>query len=319
MRFIQYSFIGFFLLMLTACGGGDSSADSNNSTSQKDYSKMGDYKVKRYPETGLQDNYLVYYPDNGITEDTPVILFLEGGGQTPKIDDYSGLMQFLASQGYFVIGAESGASYHASYAAQSIFEGALNTAIGAHNLNVSRLAVMGHSLGGGQAFYVMKYFRDKGYGDKGSLILSLDGWFAFDMDKTDLQSLDSTIAFLQMNGLTGTGTDPRIHLSIWKLATNSKKYFLTLPHNNHGYSAGSLNTMLSDRKDFLQIIGALTNDVFTGKDDGYKAIPAEYKTTFNEVFNALKEMDQYPFDCEGVVANAISVLKNNNINYCAME
>ncbi len=290
---------------------------------QKDYSELGDYSVSRYPEEGLKDNYVVYYPTDGITADMPVVLFLEGGGSAPKIDDYSGIMRFMASQGYFVVGSESGNSYDSSFAT-NIFEKALNTAKDAHNLNISKLAVMGHSQGGGQAFYTMKHFRDKGYGDNGSLVISIDGWFAFSMNQADLKSLDSAVAFIQMNGIHGTGTDPRIYLSIWNLLIKSNKTFLTLPHNDHGYIAGNLDDMLGnnnipDKKDILQLIGALTYDAFTAKQYGYGSIPDARKATYDDIYNALKIEDDYSADCAGGAYNASSELDEYNIDYCVMS
>jgi len=248
----------------------------------------------------------------------PVVLFLEGGGDAPHIDDYKGVMKFMASQGYFVIGSEGGSSYDSSYS-KSIFEGAINTAKEVHGLNISKLAVMGHSQGGGQAFYVMKHFRDQGYGDDGSLVISIDGWFAFSLNQADLKTLDSDVAFIQMNGLEGAGTDPRIHLSIWNLLIKSNKTFLTLPQDDHGYVAGDLDNMLG-KKDMLHLIGALTYDAFSAKDYGYKSIPDAHKATYDDIYNALKSEEQYPADCAGVAYNAaINQLDTYNIDYCSMS
>ncbi len=292
-------------------------------SSSNDYGTLGNYTVTRYPDAGLHDNYVVYYPTDAIKPDMPVVLFLEGGGSAPHIDDYRGVMKFLASQGYFVIGAESGTSYDSDYA-RRIFEGALNTAKSAHGLNISKLAVMGHSQGGGQAFYVMKYFQDPqhgGYGSRASLVLSIDGWFSFSMNKTDLDALKGRIAFLQMNGLRGTGTDPRINLSIWNLAHRTEKTFLTLPQNNHGYVAGSLETLLRDKHDLLEIVGALCYDAFHQTQSGYNTLPTERKAAYSDIYNTLQPQDQYnDGDCEGIMYNAReNMLKFYDIDYCAVD
>ena len=174
---------------------------------------------------------------------------------------------------------------------------------------------MGHSQGGGQAFYVMKYFRDQGYGNAGSLVLSIDGWFAFNMNKADLKTLNSKVSFIQMNGNVGMGTDPRVHLSIWNLAEKSEKSFFTLPHDNHSYSVGDLDNVLG-KKDLLFLVGALTEDAFTGTTQGYDAIPGENKATYQEIYNALKTPDKYSADCEGYKYNAYKQLNKFDIKYC---
>jgi len=309
-------------LFLTACGGGDSSLEEGTA---KSYSSLGEYKdvVSRYPEDGLTaDHYVVYYPKDATTPDTPVVLFLEGGGSAPKIDDYRGVMAFMASQGYFVIGAESGESYDSVYAA-SIFEKALDVAKGAHGLTLSKLAVMGHSQGGGQAFYVMKYFQDQlhgGYGSEGSLVISIDGWFAFTMNQADLQALQGDTAFIQMNGLEGTGNDPRIYLSIWNLAQQTDRMYLTLPQDNHGYVYGGLDDLLENKKDLLYLLGALTDDTFSNTKEGYDSIPDARKTTYDTMENSLHPQSQYSEDCNGTKYNARDAqLKYNDIDYCAYE
>ncbi len=292
----------------------------NVETAPKDFGAFGSFEVLRYPDAGLSDDhYVVYYPKDAITPDMPVVVFLEGGGEDPKIDDYRGIMEFMASQGYFVIGTEQGGSYDSSYGA-SIAQSAIDTAIEHHQLTLKKIAVMGHSQGGGQAFYMMKYLQDKGYGAEGSLTLSLDGWFAFGMDQADLHALKGEVGFIQMNGREGTGTDPRIKLTIWNLAKQTQRRFFTLPENEHGYVAGDRENI--DTKDDIRLlIGALTHDVFEESQEGNSAIPSENKTTYDAIKNALKKKDQYHGgDCQGAQYNARrGMLHLNDIGYCNFE
>ncbi len=284
------------------------------------YEQPGPYQVDRYPQDGLSDeHYVVYYPRNGIHEGMPVVLFLEGGGSSSHIDNYRGIMQYLASHGYFVIGGEQGAGYDIAYNIH-IFESAIETAKQAHGLTLDKLAVMGHSQGGGQAFYTMRYFQDRGYGTDASLVLSIDGWFAFDMNRIDLETLRCNVAFLQMNGVVGTGTDPRIDLSIWNLASQTKRMFLTLPENNHGYVAGSFDAVLA-KKDLIHIVGALCDDAFTHSTSGYDSIENVRKSSYAQIKQALRAEDDayYSGDCAGRHYNAHSELEDYDIDYCAME
>ncbi len=288
------------------------------------YDTLGAYKVKRYPEQGLTDEYVVYAPEeDNITEDMPVVLFLVGGNS--HVSSYTGIMQFLASKGYYVIGSDHGGSYY-SYETYLVFRAATNAARRDYHLKIHKLVIMGHSQGGGQAFYVMKKFQDLNkelgleFGSEASLVLSVDGWFAFTMNQKDLRELQGNVAFIQMNGLAGTGTDPRIDLTIWNLADQTDRKFLILPENNHSYIAGGLDELLENRRDMLYIIGALTDDVVSGKTVGYESIPEENKSSYDEIYNALRAKDEYSADCHGDAYNAYETqLKYYDINYCTPE
>ncbi|CAA6827584.1 MAG: Unknown protein [uncultured Sulfurovum sp.] len=299
----------FLLLIFLGC--------TDNKTTVNNYAELGEHKVEKYPTKELKDNYILYYAPKAISPDMPVVFFLEGGGEAPKITHYSGLMHFLASKGYFVIGAESGESYDSTYAS-NIFEKAIGYVTQEYGLSLSKLAVMGHSQGGGTSFYVMKHFQSLGYASKASLIVSIDGWFSFNMNKKDFQGLNTTIAHIQMNGIKGTGTDPRINLSTWNLAKKSKKLFFTLPHNKHSYVGGNLNSLLT-KKDLLYIISALSNDSFTNNDKGYKSIPKQYKTDYKDIVNVLKTKESYPADCAGKSYNAHLQLTLFDIDYCQLK
>jgi len=308
-RILQFLSMIIMIFMLVACG------DTKNTTVIKEYSALGKYEVSRYPLEGLVDNYVVYYSKDAITEDMPVVLFLEGGGAASKIDNYRGIMQFMASQGYFVIGAESGESYRASYA-KDIFDNAIEIAKNTHGLNISKLIVMGHSLGGGQSFYVMKHFRDMHYGEGGSLVVSIDGWFAFSMNEQDLNNLETKVAFIQMNNLFGTGTDPRINLTIWSLLHKSEKSFFILPNPNHSYVEGDLGSLLSNKRDLLFLISALNDDIVEPNNQSLNAIPMQNRSSYNDIDSILQDKSRYLEDCEGVMYGARGLLLENDIDYC---
>ncbi len=299
----------------------DDNTENTTDENSKKYDTLGIYNIKRYPEQGLIDEYVVYAPEkDSISEDIPVVLFLAGGNA--QVSSYSGIMQFLASKGYYVIGSNHSGSYN-SYETYMVFRTAINAARRDYHLKVTKLVAMGHSQGGGQAFYVMKKLQglELGFGSEASLVLSVDGWFAFTMNQSHLRSLKGDVAFLQMNGLAGTGTDPRIHLTIWNLADQTKRKFLILPENNHSYIAGSLNNLLNNKKDILYIIGALTDDLFTGNMEGYNSIPEANKSSYDAIYNALKPKNTYHSgDCYGNDYNARNgQLKYYDINYCTPE
>ena len=281
------------------------------------YGDLGNYTPIAYNNGKQGDQkYIAYYPEGGISADMPVVLFIKGSGA--NIEGYSGIMQFMASKGYFVIGVDAN-SFQGWYITGKL-EIALNEMKEAHGLNVSKLAIMGHSLGGGQVFHAMKKFRDEGYGNYGSLALSIDGWFSFGMNQIDFNQLDTQVSFIQMNGVQGTGDDPRIKLKIWNLATIAEKSFYTLPSTNHSYVGGNLDNILQ-KEDLRLMIGALTDDVFNNSSEGKAAIPANNTVSYDDIRNALKNQDAYTGagNCSGSGGGALDVIQKNDIDYCDID
>jgi len=282
------------------------------------YDKLGSYVPKTFISKDKEGklNYISYYPEGGIESDMPVVIFIKAGGKL-TIYDYSGIMKFMASKGYYVMGVD--ANTYVSSHLMMYLEKALNEIIKEHHLNISRFAVMGNSLGGGQVFYVTNALRNKGYGKRGSLAVSVDGWFAFNMDEENLTKLEGKVSFIQMNGLKGTGTDPRINLKIWNLLGDAEKSFYTLPSQNHNYIAGDLANILP-RKDLLFMIGALCSDAFNGSNKGSLQIPQINRASYEDIFNELESQSSYKSgDCKGIQYNGVDIIKNNNIDYCTLK
>ena len=282
------------------------------------YENLGDYTPQTYISKDKKGklNYVSYYPKGGVDSEMPVVLFIKGGGDL-DIYDYSGIMKFMASKGYYVIGVDTN-SYSSSYVMKYL-EKALVEIRKENHLNVSKLAVIGHSLGGGQVFYVMNALQKKGYGKRGSLAVSIDGWFSFDMNEQDVREIEGSVAFIQMNGLKGTGTDPRINLKIWNLLVDAEMSFYSLPSQNHNYIAGKLTNMLL-KKDLLFMLGALSHDAFNGTQQGSLQIPQNNRASYEDIFNALETESSYKGgDCKGLQYRALDVIKNNNIDYCTLK
>jgi pimeloyl-ACP methyl ester carboxylesterase len=272
--------------------------------------------VERFPKSiDASNKFVTYTPPNGINNSTPVVLFLNGFKRT--LDKYDGIMHFLSNQGYFVIGVYSN-SYNPEYS-KDTFERIIKSTQKYSNLKLNKLAIMGHSLGGGNSFYLMKYFQDLGYGKDGSLVLSFEGWFPFAMKQNDFKQLYGHIAFLQMNGKKGTDDiDPLMSLSIWNLAKNSQKFFLTLPQNNHLYIEGDRDSIVEKHK-LLDILAKLMHDAFTKSSNGYNAISLDNKATYDDIYKMAKQFRHN--GCDGRVGNAIDTLNSlgNDIDYCSPE
>ena len=288
--------------VMLSCGGEQESALKNA-------------EVDRVPQNdSLLERFVTYSPTQGVDDSTPVVLFLNGIHQ--PLSRYDGIMRFMANRGYYVIGAYNN-SYDPIYS-QNIFTSEIDKLQNYYNLSLNKLIVMGHSLGGGNAFYVMKHFRDMGYGSGGSLILSIDGWFPFRMTQDRFNSLDSRVGLVQMNGERGTGSDPLLLLTIWKLVENKHKYLLKLPANDHNYIEGDYSTILR-RDDLTDVVGRLSNDMLIKSERGYETLSSRYKMSYATLYQSLQKYGSS--GCDGERGGALPVLNEfgNDINYCRPE
>ena len=311
MKIITPVLLAVFFLM-AGCGGGSSSS-LGPATQYDDIGKHAS-SVKLYNDKAASDKYLIYYPE-GHLANAPIVLFLPGGNA--DINVYTGLMQFIASHGYFVIGTTVSNEY-SDYLSNIAFDKALVFAQTSHpEMDFSKLAVMGHSQGGGVAFPVMKHFLDGGvYGNDKNIVISIDGWFAFGMDQQDLRGLNTMASFVQFGGYKGTGTDARISLSISNLITDANdKAYLTLNGNTpHGYAGGDLNTILA-RKDLLKPVMALLDYKLKGDMDAKAIVFDGYTETIQKINAALLPIGR---SCVGRY-NSDRVVSQNDIDYCHPE
>jgi len=315
-KIISILVITVFFVM--GCGG------SSNSPKAKltKYDEIGKYasSVKLYNDKKASDKYIVYYPE-GHLADAPIVLFLPGGNA--DINRHKGLMEFIASHGYFVIGTTVNGEYSA-YSSNIAFDKALAFAQTSHpEMDFSKLAVMGHSQGGGVAFPVMKHFLDGGtFGNDKNLVISLDGWFAFGMDQQDLRGLNTMASYVQFGGYSGTGTDARISLSISNLIndSNEKAYVVLNDDTPHGYSTGDLNTVLA-KKDLLKPILALLDYKLKGDMNAKDIVFNGYAETIQKVKEELPAIRPLPSkaSCRGDYYNAKATISQNDIDYCHPE
>ncbi len=268
------------------------------------------------------DKYVIFYPD-GHFRDAPIVLFMSGAGASTADNvssKYNGLLRYIASQGYYVIAAAYQGDYYANLSINS-FEKALVASRRYHpELDFSRLGVMGHSVGGGQAFPVLKHFLDSNqeYGKKASFVMSIDGWFPFGMKENDLRSLHTTASIIQFGGLIGTGTDPKIHITTMNLLpqSNKKSYHVLGEATNHSYLTGDLDSILN-KQDLLEPIQSLLDYTFAGGNDDFLV---GYTDTVADVLNAIENHDYWD-DCSGGGYGAEATLNeyHNDIAYCDPE
>lgn len=135
-------------------------------------------------------------------------------------------------------------------------------------IDTSRIGVVGHSLGGGYAFNILKYFSDKGYGENGRFVMVLEGYYAYNLSKSEMQNLPSnTNVVMQQYGVGGqnsvNNTDPRITLTEYYLLdsiADNKKDWQIIEDADHNSAYGS--QPYSEMQGILKPLDALMEYTF---------------------------------------------------------
>jgi len=208
----------------------------------------------------------VYYPtDIPDGEKVPVVFFASGYG-SDDAKDYETLLTFIASHGYYVI--------YAKHAWDNVFAN-MDKMLDASNgilskLDTTRIGVVGHSLGGGYTFNILKHFSDLGYGENGRFVMVLEGYFAYNLTQNEMQHLPSnTNVVMQQYGIGGNNsvnnTDPRITLTEYYMLDSiakSKKDWQIVERADHRYPYGS--GAYSTMQGILKPLDALMEYTFKG-------------------------------------------------------
>ena len=248
------------------------------------YSKFQNnkYDVVKYP---YNDTTIYYAPDK---VNAPVVMFVTGWHSA--ISQYDELLTFIASHGYYVIPIyESGNFSQPSIYAEKL-ENILKVAMDNDSIDATKIGVIGHSSGGGDAFYIMNHFKNQNreynnvkFASNSDFVISLDGWFPFEMNENDMNNLESTAMIMQFGGADGVDNmqDPRINLSIYTMLKNGKKALSIINAEDHGYLKGDL----TNKDNLLRPIHAMFDYKFEGKnnsenlalDDKYHKVEVNYE------------------------------------------
>jgi hypothetical protein len=215
-------------LFLVSCRSSSSGINLEGKNLQKSiFGVKGSHEVKY--EILQEQGAIFYYPsDASVSKQTPIV-FLEPGWYTNKLDPnehnsssmYKTLIEFVVSQGYSLLYAPT--KEDSSNA--STFIQALSNQRVLEKVDTSKIGIIGHSSGGGHTFYLMKKFSQKGWGENGRFILSLDPWYAFGMEVKDINTLPNNTNIIIQKFSKNQSTDPRITLSeySWLASIDAKK------------------------------------------------------------------------------------------------
>ena len=135
------------------------------------------------------------YPSD-VQGPVPTVLFASGWGQYNP-STFNKLLDFIASKGYCVVFTPYPTSSNWAAALYNGMNQAIdeNTGVNAGDLNIidkTRIGFFGHSLGGGDIFWLgHKFYVDHGYGSNAKFLFSVAGWIGFKMTEDFLANYPS--------------------------------------------------------------------------------------------------------------------------------
>ncbi len=281
------------------------------------YGERGIYPVSQHDE--VDTNMTTAYCPVGIPNDIkiPVIFFASGYNSTDS-NDYKSLLTFIASQGYCVIYAKQ--NIHGWNDLFTNFDKMLDSTNAIlPKLDTTRIGIVGHSLGGGYAFSILKHFSDKGYGTNGRFIMVLEGYYAYNLTKQDMQNLPSnTNVVMQQYGVGGNNaindTDPRITLTEFYMLDSipkNQKDWQIVENADHHYPMG--DKPYTQMQGILKPLDALMDYTFNATalaHDRALEVVSDDPYAHGNGIQKVKPIDEYSYKCDHDI--------NVAIDYCDM-
>ena len=329
MNLLRIIFINIATFMLIACGsnGSGSAEHSNQQVEQNDANLQHEDEDRIYGDGGghpvsYRDEVdgkmtTVYYPTDIPAGKRIPVVFFASGYKSYNSKDYESLLTFIASRGYYVI--------YAKHAWNNVFAN-MDKMLDAKNgilpkLDTTRIGVIGHSLGGGYSFNILKHFSDKGYGKNGRFIMVLEGYYAYNLTKKELQNLPSnTNVVMQQYGKRGNNkannTDPRITLTEFymldSIPDNQKDWqVVDIDNADHNYPTG--NRPYSQMQGILKPLDALMEYTFKGTLSAHDValeVGSDDPYADGNGIQLVKSIDSYKTKCN---------YDTLAIDYCDME
>jgi len=283
------------LLFLMSCSANSSDNEKSN------FGTVGNYKVSSKIDPNNK-NLKFYYSPNS-TKNAPVVIYFAPSNSFSKAN----LMKFIASQGYFVIeGLQTNNPYH--------YVNMMEEIINKYQVDSSKVVLLGHSLGTSYLYETLKALKKKDYAKEKSGLISLDGFFAKDMNAEDIDNLKTEVLLLMFGGIDGTpskdGThisyqDPRIMLTLYKLLEKHNKVSLypVEANDTHGYLAESGNSVeayAKEKEDVLKLIHAFIHHILSyenGVDYGEKMVMIG-DSKYEDIKSKLLDEKDYEYACK---------------------
>ena len=281
------------------------------------YGEGGTHSVSRHDE--VDANMTTAYCPADIPNGTKVpVIFFASGYNSIDSNDYKSLLTFIASQGYCVIYSKQ--NIHGWNDVYANLDKMLDNANGIlPKLDTTRIGVIGHSLGGGYAFSILKHFSDMGYGANGRFVMVLEGYYAYNLTKQEMQNLPSnTNVVMQQYGAGGNNaindTDPRITLTEFYMLDSipkNQKDWQIVENADHHYPYG--DKPYTQMQGILKPLDALMEYTFKGTalaHDAALEVGNDDPYAYGNGIQTVNPVDDYGYKCDHDIDVAI--------DYCDM-
>jgi len=284
------------LIVLMSFGN---SADIKNE--KPNFGSVGKYEVTSKIDPNNKNLKFYYSPNN--TKDAPVVIYCSPVNTFKSVN----LLKFIASQGYFVVeGKQTNNPYH--------YVNMMDEIVNKYHVDGSRVVLLGYSLGSSYIYETLKALKNKNYAQSKSGLVSIDGSFAKDMSKKDMDNLNTEVLLLMFGGTDGTPSkdkihrsfqDPRIMLTLYHLLEGNNKVSLypVEANNTHFYltdNSNSVEAYAKARADVVKPIHAFLHHILnykTGVDYGEKMVMIG-GAKYPEVALFLLDKKSYEYPCK---------------------
>lgn len=162
--------------------------------------QKGAYEVAPVIEVG--NNGLVYHPKNLQGEIAPIVFVVKNHSSPRK--KMATLINFIASHGFYVVLIDPSVADSNYYTEPKTriaprYIEIVNFLKGnGHNLDTSKIGVVGSSYSGGNTFPVLHRLKEEGYGANASFLLAIESSNAFQMSKADMKSLSTNNTYITL-------------------------------------------------------------------------------------------------------------------------
>ena len=270
-------------------------------STKPDFGLLGEYAVSSKISPS-NENMKFHYSPNKL-KNVPVVIYCSAGNSFSNAK----LMNFIASQGYFVVEAKQ--RNNARKYVSMMKEIHSN-----YNVDTSKVVLLGYSLGGSYIYEILRSLKSNNYAQTKSGLVSLDGFFAKDMNAEEMDNLKTEALLLMFGGVDGTPSkdgkhisyqDPRIFLTLYKLLEKHNKVSLypVEANDTHWYVGGDANSVkeyVSARQDILKPIHAFLHHILTYKNGvNYgKDMVMIGDSKYDEISSKLLDEKDYQYKCK---------------------
>ncbi len=263
-------------------------------------------------------NGAVYYPSD-LRENYPKpIIFFLSGWWTKSDKTYETMLKYISSLGYIVVFVKENERYDASVA--NIADEILEKSDILKYADSSKFGVVGHSSGGGKAFYLFNSLIKRGWGDEGKFIFSMAPWYAFEMRRSDFEKIPSSTNIVIQQYEKDFENDPRISLTIYSLlksVPDRNKDYQIIKGADHYFPQGEGS--LSEKEKVLRPLRALIKYTFDKDENFYdEALNKGSDRPYDIDFQRVLPSSNYDFGCAPLRENLKRAVEATDVDYCSI-